>query len=303
MPSVAQYLALVLLLLAGSSTESFAANLTGAWQQALQQNLDCNNSQRHQRLLHVGIIPELDDNNWYVSAILPGYPAAQAGLRRGDQLLATDHPALASGSGSADYLFELRYMRQGQQHAVTLQAVNETPLNALRSATANSLNHFIVGNKRISYLQLWILAAGRDDLQHWQQLMRQIQPSDALILDLRHATGFFHDHHAAAFFTPGAAPAVPAEASSVLAADEQGARDTDLRPPRFEGSVAVISNTQTRAGAALLLQQLQQSPRIALTGEASGDIIIDMPQTYALTQSIPVDPQFQTALDLLLNVL
>lgn len=300
------------------------------------------------RIGHIGVISERRDDAWVVSAVLQGYPGHELGLRRGDRLLSADdeafHPLWSFNERDKDLArcgaaqnLQLRYARNEtvQEHAI--RPVCENLFDSYRSATEHSVNTFITGNKSVSYLQLWALSRNADDRLYFQQLLGSLSNSDALILDLRHAYGYF-DWLQVQLFFPGHSRLL-----DVTSPEDHPSRVIQPAPLSisaagvlFEKPLVIIANEQTRGGAELLLAQLSRSPRSLSTGlpttgfiegiplirepaaliyrnrgrieidghrpEISG-IAVDFEQGYPLDSSRATDPQFEAALNLLLNVL
>jgi len=264
------------------------------WHEHLQQAFAAPSPEQRIPLRHLGIVPEYSNNDWYVGAVLQGYPAHGAGLRRGDRLHTINgepfHPLRIPGPQSVT----LRFERANSQQTVELLPVYENLFDSYRSATDASINRFITGNKAVTYVQLWALSRAPADLQYYRHLFNIVfRGSDALILDLRHAYGYMDWQHTDPFF----ASRRPFEHTGT---DSTAPAETVRQ---FEGPVVIISNEYTRGGAETLMHHLSTSSRTMLIGINSANVPVDHQQAYPLLTAGSVDPQFEAALNILLNVL
>ena len=343
--------ALLSLMLAGTVTANTTAERRYLPDQQafyLYQAFQARTASERLRIGHIGVISERQDDTWVVSAVLQGYPGHELGLRRGDRLLSVEneafHPLWSFNERDDDLArcrtarnLQLRYARNDTVQEQAIRPVCENLFDSYRSATEHSVNTFITGNKSVSYLQLWALSRNADDRLYFLQLLKGLSNNDALILDLRHAYGYFDWPQVQPFF-PGTSRHL-----DVSSTGDHSSRVIQPAPASivttgelFEKPLVVIANEQTRGGAELLLAQLSRSPRSLTTGlptagfiegiplvpapaaliyrsqgrieidghrpEING-IAVDFEQEYPLDSSRATDPQFEAALNLLLNVL
>ncbi len=286
------------------------------WHHYLHQAFAAATPEQRMPLHHLGIVPESVNGGWYTSAVLHGYPAARAGLRRGDRLLAVDgqafHPVLSlnTSSGHAGRVARrttilLEYERNGLHATADLLPVYENLYDSYRSAMDASINRFITGNKAVTYGHFWALSRSPADLHYYRQLFNTaFRGSDALILDLRHAYGYLDWQHTDPFFASRRAfPAWP---------DRDGHQTQWITPPavdpgatvrHFEGPAVIICNEQTHGGAEELLHRLATSARVMLVGVGAENVAVDVEQHFPVLTAGSVDTQFEAALNILLNVL
>ena len=286
------------------------------WHQYLHQAFAAATPEQRVPLHHLGIVPEPINGHWYTSAVLHGYPAARAGLRRGDRLLAADgqkfHPVQSLNAitrrpgrdaGHATILFE--YERNGLRSATELLPVYENLFDSYRSATDASINRFITGNKAVTYAHFWALSRSPADLLYYRHLFNSVfRGSDALILDLRHAYGYLDWQHTDPFFASRRAfPAWPGAGGSAAPSITPPPLEASAQVRRFEGPVVIICNEQTHGGAEEFLHRLATSPRVMLVGVGTENVAVDFEQHHPVLTAGSVDAQFEAALNILLNVL
>lgn len=292
-------------------------------------------------LNHIGIQVAPAGEDWRVSAVLEGFPAHAAGILRGDLLVAADgspyHPVYSfnerdlapNGFSPRGEPIELELQRQGQQISVQLRPVFGNLFDAYREATLNSVQQFPSGNKTLGYVRLWGLSRSTADLIAYRGLFEELSGTDGLILDLRDAYGFLDLAHLQAIHR-GSDSLFESENQRLLASrGPYFGLDRAYRKP-----VAVLINGRTRAGAELLAYQLDKLSRVVTVGESSagrlGDYRPDraagfsyrsdggridgepfeqsghapeQPVSWPASQQGRIDPQFQAAFDILMNVI
>lgn len=292
-------------------------------------------------LNHIGIQAQPAGEAWRVSAVLEGFPAHEAGILRGDLLLAADgspfHPVYSfnerarapGGFSPRPAPVEVELQRQDQQIRTQLQPLFGNLFDAYREATLNSIQQFPSGNKVLGYVRLWGLSRNTADLIAYRGLFAELAGTDGLILDLRDAYGFLDLAHLQTIHR-----------GSEALFEDGDQRLLDNRGPYFgvkrvyRKPVAVLINAGTRAGAELLAYQLDKLSRVVTVGEPSAGRLGDYRPTpdarfsyqaedgridgerfeqsgHAPAQPVPwpmaqqgrVDPQFQAAFDILMNVI
>lgn len=232
-------------------------------------------SNERKSLNHLGLIAEYGEQGYRISAVLDGFPAQQAGLRRGDMLVSIDgapfHPVLSLNPRIADSnttskingQIELEYSRDGVTSTVAMLPVFGNLFDAYRTATLNSTQQFSNGNKLIGYVKLWSLDRSANGVQWFRQLLDSLDHCDGLILDLRDSYGFIDASHIDPFF---------ASRNSLF--DFSG-RNPDLwqrsqprrtSTPSYGRAIAVIQNNGTRSGIELFSYQLARLQRVVSVG-------------------------------------
>ena len=204
--------------------------------------------------------------------------------------------------------------------------VFENLFDSYRSATLRSIQQFPSGNKMVGYVRLWVLSRNSNDLISYQELFAELEGSDGLILDLRDSTGFL-DREQLELIYRGAA--------NLAGGLEVDAPNLALPPAAhpYRNPIALLINGRTRGGAELFAYQLDRLARVVTLGESTAgeigqwrgdesglhytpaDTDIDgkpfegvghAPEnalTYPVSQAGRVDPQFQTAMELLMGII
>jgi len=229
-------------------------------------------------LNHLGLLAQRSELGYSVSAVLDGFPAQQAGLRRGDLLVSIDgfryHPVLSlnpqfgDGNPATRTTGEivLEYSRNGSSVTVSMQPVHGNLFDAYRTATLNSAQQFSNGNKLIGYVKLWSLDRSTDGIRWFHQLLDSLAHCDGLILDLRDSYGFIDANHIDRFF------------SSRNSLFELAGENPDLwqqrQPERTSTStngraLVVLQNGGTRGGLELFSYQLAKLQRVVSVGETT----------------------------------
>lgn len=292
-------------------------------------------------LNHIGIEATATDGGYLVTAALEGYPAHQAGIERGDKIIELDgapfHPVYSFNSRG--FIFKrstgkhlLEFERSGNTETVEITPVFENLYDSYRSATLNSVQEFSLGNKTISYIRFWGLSRSTSDLFTLEQIMRSFAGSDGMIVDLRNSFGYLSSTHLDLFARNGRGYFDASGSSNRHAAIMQGFPIATSRP--FTKPIVVLVNSETRGGAELLAYGLSKLGRITTLGQNSPgrigsysssdasleyssaeETLIDgqgfetigvVPKEvipFPFTQSSRSDPQFESAVDILLGII
>jgi carboxyl-terminal processing protease len=107
------------------------------------------------------------ENKWFVDGVLEGSPAAAAGLKYGDEIVAIDdappHPVLSfRGKSGRTAALQVRHVRDGTIELVLVPVLAIIPSRAFASATSASAKVIVRGNKRIGYMHVWSSKAEGD---------------------------------------------------------------------------------------------------------------------------------------------
>lgn len=245
------------------------------------------NSQAENRpaVNHIGLLSEQQDGAYFAAALLEGYPAREAGLKRGDRLLSVDgepfHPLhsfnVKSASGfrprKENQSYRLEFSRGMDTQTVEIEAHYEDLFDAYRSATSNSVQQFHAGNKIVGYVHLWALSRTSNDLNFFLSMVRSCGGCDGMILDLRHSYGFLDMEHLDALIGNRNSYA---ELSATSESTQESYRtllrssmDSRVRNDYYRKPIAVLQNGESRGQVELLLYQLNSLSRTLSIGEAS----------------------------------
>jgi carboxyl-terminal processing protease len=226
---------------------------------------------------HLGLIAEQDRRGYRVSTVLDGFPAQQAGLRRGDLLLSIDgqayHPLRSLNPRSTDGSYqpvtrpvELEYDRDGTVMTATLLPSYGNLFDAYRTATSASAQQFSNGNKLIGYVKLWALDRSTHGITAFNRLLDSLSHCDGLIIDLRDSYGFISASHIDRFFSSRNSFFTIEGENSDLWQTQQPPR---ALLPEYGRAMVVIQNAGTRGGMELFAYQLAKLQRVTSVGETT----------------------------------
>ena len=268
-------------------------------------------------LNHIGVQIQQQNGDYYIAAVLDGYPAQKAGLERGDIIRRVNgnnyHPIKAFNSLNSTANTEHNlYIERSQEYRIEAErdgkiiTVNCTPVyenlfDAYRSASEASVQQLPAGNKVIAYVHFWTLSKSTHDLLHFHNIMDRIAQSDGLVLDLRSSQGYLSLQHVDAFF-PSRSSYNP-KLTSRFSQSAPDTHNTGSRHRYYGKPIAVLHNQATRGEIEHLIQQLATLDRVVTIGTNTSDLNLP-PQIlipYPLTQHSPSDPHFEAALSALLG--
>ncbi len=144
----------------------------------------------------IGIFTKESNGKTFISAILDGSPAAQAGLNVGDAVLAVDgkpYQPIQSFVDKAEQAVKLSIQRTPDSNSIQEISVIPKKLNPAMlflDAMRESVRIIERNGKKIGYVHIWSYAGDR----YQQQLINEIaygklKVADGLILDLRNGWG------------------------------------------------------------------------------------------------------------------
>lgn len=232
------------------------------------------------------------------------------------------------------------YTRGTQAMTTEATPVFESLYDSLRSASLNSIQQFPSGNKIVGYVRFWSVTRNSNDLITLHRLIAELSHCDGIIIDLRDAYGFLDTAQLQLIYR-GTANLFTVRGNAIDQLLQEGyplAPLTNYRQP-----VALLINEQTEAGAELLAYQLDKLSRVVTIGQgtagkigqynrqgqgesrsATGEALRyqpaletmlddqqfegnghqpERPVPYPYTQPGRVDPQFQTAMDVLMGII
>lgn len=143
----------------------------------------------------IDILPERMDGRWFVAGVLDGGVAAQAGLRRGVELVSVEgepFEPVASFAGRAGQVVRLEFREAAGAGTVAVELVPRQihPQDALLDAMRSSMKVIPQGDFRIAYAHVWSWAGKQfQELLEEELLSGALKDADALVLDLREGWG------------------------------------------------------------------------------------------------------------------
>ena len=196
----------------------------------------------------IGILDERRNGRVFVKGVLEGSPAAQAGIKMGDQIVSVDgapyHP-IRSFEGKEDRKVVVAVQRgpnSGDTLEIPVTAERMDPDTLFLQAMKDSVRVIESKGVRIGYVHIWSYAG-----EKYQELLREeialgrLRNADGLILDLRNGWGGATPHYLNVFNQ-----SVPI----LEQIDRQGSRavvDYQWRKP-----VVMLVNEGTRSGKEVL---------------------------------------------------
>ena len=273
------------LLMLLSALPALGQGLPASLDEWLDRSLTERRIERQLPLNHFGIAVRREGNRHLVSAVLDDSPAFEAGLRRGDELLAVDgtpyrqilslNSPRAGESSPAGSPVQLRTSRDGAEREVSVIPVFNNLFDSYRGAVEASVQQFNMGNKLIGYVRLWGISGNANDLVTLERIMADFRRStNSLIVDLRNAAGYLGDEHLA-LFLPG----------------EFG--------DWYSNPLTLIIDESTAGPAEAFAAELARLERVTSVGAAAGGLQPELPIAWPLDSDSPGDPQFEAALALL----
>lgn len=228
--------------------------------------------------------------------------------------------------------YELEIQRGEQKLSVSVYPVFENLFDSYRAATVNSLQEFSSGNKVIGYIQLWALSRNSADLLTLQQLIADLSHCDGIILDLRGSYGFL-DREQLRLFNRDTNTQAITGGPDWLDNWQTPAHPISLEP--YRKPLAVLIDARSRGAAELLALMLAAPERNTTLGASTAGLLGDMEITsedalnyfpaaemevnnlglegrgvqpeqevrFPFSESRRDDPQFETAVTLLLGVI
>ena len=142
---------------------------------------------------HIGAQFTRIDDAFVVRQVLDGYPAEQAGLRRGDKIRLAGgqafHPYHSFNPARTDGGVELTVESAGEARVVHVTAVDECPHYSFYQAMLNSKRIIETGGHRIGYVHLWT-GTNKRILEAFTQIIEEdFAALDGIVVDLRGGFG------------------------------------------------------------------------------------------------------------------
>ncbi len=216
---------------------------------------------------HIGAQYIIIDNQFVVREVLDGYPAAIAGVRRGDILLESNgkafHPYHAFNPNGKN--IQLKLLRNPKILCLLVDAIRENPNHSFYNAMLQSKRTYEIKGKKVGYIHLWS-GTHKDILAKFKKIIHdEFRDHDGIILDLRGGFGgawydyldpFFPDRKDFFEYT-----FIDREGKAVLHKPE-----FKTNPSYFSGPMVVLINEGVRSGKEALAYQFKKSSRATLIG-------------------------------------
>jgi carboxyl-terminal processing protease len=195
----------------------------------------------------LGIFTQRLEDKTFISGVLDGFPAAKAGLRVGDELLAADgapyHPIRSlAAKVNQEMTLQVRRSRDETPHDVVVVPQQTKPNEAFLKAMRESARVIHTQGVTIGYIHVWSYAGSQ-----YQRLLEHeifsgtLKEADALILDLRDGWGGAQAHYLDIFNAQG---------PTVTMVDRHG--DIAVANVKWRKPVVMLVNGGTRSGKEIL---------------------------------------------------
>jgi carboxyl-terminal processing protease len=195
----------------------------------------------------LGIFTRRIEDKTFISGVLDGFPAAKAGLRVGDELLAADgtpyHPMRSlMAKVNQEMTLQVRRSRDETPHDVVVVPQQTKPNEAFLKAMRESARVIHTQGVAIGYIHVWSYAGSQ-----YQRLLEHeifsgtLKEADALVLDLRDGWGGAQAHYLDIFNAQG---------PTVTMVDRHG--DVSFANVKWRKPVVMLVNGGTRSGKEIL---------------------------------------------------
>jgi carboxyl-terminal processing protease len=195
----------------------------------------------------VGIFTQRIADKTFISGLLDGFPAAKAGLRVGDELLAADgtpyHPIRSlMAKVNREVTLQVRRSHDGPPHDVVVVPQQIKPNEAFLKAMQESARVIHTHGVAIGYIHVWSYAGVQYQrlLEH-EVFSGTLKEAEALVLDLRDGWGGAQAQYLDLFIAQG---------PTVTMVDRHG--DVSVANVKWRKPVVILVNGGTRSGKEIL---------------------------------------------------
>jgi carboxyl-terminal processing protease len=195
----------------------------------------------------IGIFTQHIADKTFISGILDGFPAAKAGLRVGDELLAADgtpyHPIRSLiAKVNQEVTLQVRRSLDGPPHDVVVVPQQIKPNEAFLKAMQESARVIHTHGVAIGYIHVWSYAgAPYQRLLEHEIFAGTLKEAEALVLDLRDGWGGAQAQYLDLFIAQG---------PTVTMVDRHG--DVSVANVKWRKPVVMLVNGGTRSGKEIL---------------------------------------------------
>ena len=202
---------------------------------------------------------------YQVQMVTEGSPAAAAGLRKGDTMLAVDDQPFSPVQGfrhDVGKQARLRVARDGKELLMNAGVATEPALDMFLDGTRDSAHIIVDGGKKIGYVHLWTQA--NDDFKNLLSSLvyGKLAYTDAMILDLRDGFGGRPEGYGDPFFRPG------------VTIDWKFTNSTSHEMYGYDKPLAVLINSGSRSAKEVLSFIFKVSHRATLIGTTTAGNVL-----------------------------
>jgi carboxyl-terminal processing protease len=227
------------------------------------------------KIYHIGAEYIKSNEGYTVKAVLDGFGAQRAGVRRGDIIVSINsqpfHPVLSfKNQNTSDLKVKIR---RGQKLMETTIGATYSGLHrAYIDSIGNSVKVYKVKNKKVGYVHLWT-GTHSESVEKLQRAVENLKSTDALILDLRDGYGGAWWDHLDPFYKN------TDEYFKATWVDRGGVKTDMLVKPKVNSKaylkpMVVLINEGVRSGKEALAFQFKKTKRAQLLGTKTAGFFV-----------------------------
>lgn len=205
----------------------------------------------------------------FVTGVLAGLPAADAGLQVGDEILTVDGAPFQPvesfrGKVGTTVSMSVRRAADGPVNVITLQPETIKPDEAFESAMRDGARVIEANGKRIGYIHVWSYAGQNyQDILVKELSVGKLKDIDALIWDLRDGWGGAHPRYLDLFDQRGA---------TMTLTERNG--EQSIVGFKWRKPVALLINRGTRSGKEVLTHGFKKYGYGPVIGETTAGAVL-----------------------------
>jgi carboxyl-terminal processing protease len=218
----------------------------------------------------IGIFTKEMEDKTFVSGVLEGGPAQNAGLKVGDRLVKVEgnpYQAIQSFANKSNQSVKVEIQRSSDLGSLETVTVQPKLLNAATmflEAQRNSISVIEKEGKKIGYIHIWCYAG-----EQYQNLLEEalldgkLKDADALVLDLRDGWGGAQPGYLSLFTSRG---------PSITVSDRTGAKT--FRRFQWTKPVVMLVNDGSRSGKEILAFGFQRYKIGSVVGSKTAGAVV-----------------------------
>ena len=216
----------------------------------------------------IGIFTQTNQGRTFVRDVLDGSPAAQAGLRPGDELLSVNNEpfaALNSFTGKTGHPVQVQIRRTAGADPVVVSVTPQMCDAATQFLDAVKASVEVVDRDgvKVGYIHMWSYAGDVYQMELEDELNGRLRDADALVLDLRDGPGGASPSYLWPFFAP-----------SMTQAFVQRDQLPSIEQTAWSKPVCLLVNEGTRSGKEPLTYLFKKSGRGPVVGTKTAGAVM-----------------------------
>ena len=216
----------------------------------------------------IGIGTDTVDGRVFIHHVFDGLPAAQAGLRAGDEIIDIDDgpfQPVASFADKVGQAIPVRVRRAAQAEPILVSVTPQLldPTEMFLGAMKASVEVTEVAGVKVGYVHVWSYAGESYQSQLEEELDGRLREADALVLDLRDGWGGANPRYLWPFFAPPLA---------IVYHGRDG--DSQAHQEAWTKPVCLLVNEGTRSGKELLTYFFAKTGRGPVVGTRTAGAVM-----------------------------